>query len=223
MTQPSSVRPPRPGRRIRKYFVSAFVVCTFAAYAFHERSNPAESSLSAVSETRGPAATQVALATTQEVPTAPPPPTPSIFPSAIPTERPASMARATDAPTAPPAEPPTAEPTIAPTVEPTVAPPLSGAIYRDGSYDGMVADAWYGNLQVRAVIKGGKIADVQFLDYPQDRRTSRRINSIAGPMLVEEVIQAQTAEVDLISGATLTSQAFVESLRSALDSARVVS
>jgi uncharacterized protein with FMN-binding domain len=69
---------------------------------------------------------------------------------------------------------------------------------------------------VKAVIEGGSIADVEFLDFPQDRRTSRRINSIATPYLVREAIQAQSARVDVISGATFTSEAFIESLRTAL-------
>src|SRR5258708_29955031 len=42
--------------------------------------------------------------------------------------------------------------------------------YRDGQYTGNVADAYYGNVQVRATIQGGRLADVQFLTYPSDRR-----------------------------------------------------
>lgn len=90
---------------------------------------------------------------------------------------------------------------------------------RDGQYTGNLADAYYGNVQVRASIQGGKITGVQFLTYPSDRRTSQRINSYAVPMLQTEAVQVQSAQVDLISGATLTSQAFAESLQSALDQA----
>jgi uncharacterized protein with FMN-binding domain len=96
----------------------------------------------------------------------------------------------------------------------------AGGQYKDGQYTGAVADAFYGNLQVKAVVQGGKLSDVQFLDYPHDRRTSQEINSQAMPWLKDEAIQAQSAQVDLISGATLTSEAFVQSLQSALNQAR---
>lgn len=89
-------------------------------------------------------------------------------------------------------------------------------LYRDGAYVGDVADAYYGNVQIKAIIRNGKISDVRFLDYPQDRRTSMQISNFAMPRLTREAIQAQSAEVDVISGATQTSRAFNESLASAL-------
>lgn len=96
--------------------------------------------------------------------------------------------------------------------------PTSG--YKDGEYTGITADAYYGNVQVKAVIQGGRVTDVQFLDYPRDRRTSVLINSQTMPYLKTEAIRAQNAQVNIISGATLTSQAFIQSLHSALDKAR---
>lgn len=105
----------------------------------------------------------------------------------------------------------------------TITPPASiskAATLKDGSYDGMVADAVYGDIQVQAIIRGGKISDIQFLQYPNDRRTSIVINQDALPLLTQEAIQAQTAHVDAISGATDTSLAFVESLSSALAKAQ---
>lgn len=92
--------------------------------------------------------------------------------------------------------------------------------YKDGQYTGDLADAYYGNVQVKAIIQNGKIADVQFLDYPSDRRTSVRINTEAMPYLKTEAIQAQNAQVDVVSGATQTSRAFIESLQSALQKAK---
>lgn len=91
---------------------------------------------------------------------------------------------------------------------------------KDGTYTGPEVDAYYGLVKVEATITAGKIADVKFLDYPHDRRTSVRINSFAVPNLQQEAIQVQTANVDIISGATLTSQAFKVSLQAALDSAK---
>lgn len=92
--------------------------------------------------------------------------------------------------------------------------------YKDGQYTGPVTDAYYGYVQVKAVIQNGKLADVQFLQYPNDRQTSREINSQAMPYLRYEAIQAQNAQVDIISGATDTSQAFRESLAIALTQAK---
>lgn len=75
-------------------------------------------------------------------------------------------------------------------------------------------------MQVKATIQNGKIAAVQFLQYPSDRRTSQRINLQVMPYLQTEAIKAQNANVDVISGATLTSQAFIRSLQSALNTAK---
>lgn len=97
--------------------------------------------------------------------------------------------------------------------------PMMGA-YRDGQYLGTIADAYYGNVQVSVAIQNGKITDVKFLDYPQDRSTSREINGQAMPFLITEAIQAQSANVNVISGATETSRAFKESLASALNKAK---
>ncbi|HUY85037.1 MAG TPA: FMN-binding protein [Candidatus Dormibacteraeota bacterium] len=91
--------------------------------------------------------------------------------------------------------------------------------YKDGKYTGSTADAYYGYIQVLAVISGGKLTDVQFLQYPNDNPNSSYINSQAMPYLKQEALQAQNANVNVISGATLTSQAFVESLSSALNHA----
>lgn len=94
------------------------------------------------------------------------------------------------------------------------------ATYKDGSYTGKSTDALYGFVQVRATITGGKLADIAILDYPQDRDTSIAINTSALPVLKQEAIQNQTAQVDGISGATDTSKAFTESLQDALMQAK---
>jgi uncharacterized protein with FMN-binding domain len=91
--------------------------------------------------------------------------------------------------------------------------------YRDGVYVGDVFDAYYGPLQVQANISGGHIVLVKALQYPADRRTSQRINNQALPALQSEVIAAQNTQVDIVSGATLTSEAYIRSLDSALGQA----
>ncbi len=104
--------------------------------------------------------------------------------------------------------------------EPPNATAAPGSLYKDGSYTGSVADAQWGVVQVEAVIKQGKITDVQFLQYPNDRNRSININSVADPQLVSEAIQAQSANVDIVTGATDSSDAFIQSLSDALSQAQ---
>lgn len=92
--------------------------------------------------------------------------------------------------------------------------------YKDGSFTGKSSDAIYGYVQVRATVSGGKLTAVDFLDYPQDRRNSVEINDYAIPRLKQQAIQAQSARVDGVSGATDTSQAFMASLEDALSQAK---
>jgi uncharacterized protein with FMN-binding domain len=92
--------------------------------------------------------------------------------------------------------------------------------YKDGSYTGSTDDAQWGYIQVKAVIHGGKITDVQFLQYPNERLRSVVINQYADPVLTQEAIQAQSAQVDVVSGATDSSIAFIQSLSDALAQAK---
>ncbi len=92
--------------------------------------------------------------------------------------------------------------------------------YKNGTYTGSVADAYYGSVQVQVTITNGSITAVTFLQYPNDRSTSVYINSQAMPYLQQETIAAQSAQVDIVSGATYTSQAFQQSLASALAKAQ---
>jgi uncharacterized protein with FMN-binding domain len=92
--------------------------------------------------------------------------------------------------------------------------------FNDGTFVGPAADAYYGIIQIGAVIQGGRVVDIKVVQYPSDRRTSVRINRIALPMLRDEAVSAQSGDVDIISGATLTSRAFIRSLGGALRQAR---
>lgn len=123
--------------------------------------------------------------------------------------------RSTTAPTASPAG--SASATSSTTPSPSATP---AAQFRDGSYAGTVADAQWGYVQVKAVVQGGKLTDVQWLQYPNDRSRSVEINSIADPELTSEAIQAQSAQVDIITGATDSSEAFIQSLSDALSQAQ---
>lgn len=94
------------------------------------------------------------------------------------------------------------------------------SMYKDGTYTGSAADAYYGYIQVQAVISGGKITDVKFLQYPNDQENSIYINQQAMPYLKQEAIQAQSGNVNIITGATDSSQAFIQSMNDALNQAQ---
>jgi uncharacterized protein with FMN-binding domain len=95
-----------------------------------------------------------------------------------------------------------------------------GSLYKDGTYTGSVADAQWGYVQVKAVITDGKITDVSFLQYPNERDRSVYINGYADPQLTSEAIQAQNSTVDIVTGATDSSEAFMQSLSDALSQAQ---
>ncbi len=95
----------------------------------------------------------------------------------------------------------------------------SSGQYRNGTYTGPSVNVYYGNVQVAAVITGGKLADVKILQYPNDRSTSIQIADYALPQLTQEAISAQSAQVNGVSGASATSQGFVQSLGAALSKA----
>ncbi len=102
----------------------------------------------------------------------------------------------------------------------TPTPTPRASQYKDGTFTGTVADAFYGNVQIQVVVTGGKIAQVNFLQYPNDQRTSEFINQQAMPILQSEAIAAQSEKVSGVSGASATSQAFEQSLANALKQAR---
>lgn len=91
--------------------------------------------------------------------------------------------------------------------------------YKDGTYTGSVANAYYGNVQVSATISGGKITAINFLQYPDENPNSIYVNTSAIPYLKQEAIKAQSSKVNIVSGATFTSQAFIQSLSNALSQA----
>ena len=84
---------------------------------------------------------------------------------------------------------------------------------------GDVVATQYGDVQVRITVRGGKVADVTALALPGAEPRSSQINATAGPLLRDQVLRAQSADVDGISGATITSGAYERSARSALSRA----
>ncbi|HVM56305.1 MAG TPA: FMN-binding protein [Gaiellaceae bacterium] len=83
---------------------------------------------------------------------------------------------------------------------------------------GPSVDMQWGPIQVTVKIKGKAIVDVS-ATYPTERPRSQFINEQAIPMLRQEVLQLQSAQIDLIGGATMTSEAYAQSLQAALDKA----
>ena len=77
----------------------------------------------------------------------------------------------------------------------------------------------FGDVQVEVTFSGGKITDVKALQLPYDRRRSAEISQAVEPYLRSEALQAQSAQIDLISGATYTSDSYAQSLQSAIDKA----
>lgn len=100
--------------------------------------------------------------------------------------------------------------------------PTATSGWKDGTYTGTSIDFAYGKMQVAAVISGGKLTDVKFLNYPQNPRESLQRSNRAIPILKSEAINSQSANVNLnsVSGATDDVAAFNKSLASALTQAK---
>jgi uncharacterized protein with FMN-binding domain len=95
-------------------------------------------------------------------------------------------------------------------------PPTPATSNVSGVFTGPTVEMEYGPVQVAINVRGGKITDVKAMQYPVDRPRSQFINSQAIPLLRNEVLQAQSANVNVISGATFTSEAFASSLQAAI-------
>lgn len=91
--------------------------------------------------------------------------------------------------------------------------------YKDGVYKGSSSYVYFGNVQVAVTIAKGRISNVKFLQFPNTHATSVYINQQAMPYLKQEAIKAQTSKVQIISGATFTSEGFIQSLQNALKKA----
>lgn len=96
------------------------------------------------------------------------------------------------------------------------SPPASAAPAPSGTFLGKPVDVGYGIVQVRITLAGGRIADVQAVQLPSGGRSSE-IASYAAPRLRREVLAAQSANIDTVSGASFTSEGYARSVQSALD------
>ncbi|WP_441249861.1 FMN-binding protein [Kitasatospora sp. McL0602] len=85
------------------------------------------------------------------------------------------------------------------------------------SITGTAADTRYGAVQVRVTLAGKKISRIDVLQYPTESHRDQEINTYALPQLNQEAMDAQSAQIDVVSGATYTSDGYTRSLQSALD------
>ena len=101
----------------------------------------------------------------------------------------------------------------------TTSPPPSATprAYHSGTVTGLVAHTDYGGVQVRVTVSHGRIVKVTALQLPHGNQMDVQLSKPAARMLEREVISAQGAQVDMVSGATYTSQGYLLSLQSALD------
>jgi uncharacterized protein with FMN-binding domain len=83
-----------------------------------------------------------------------------------------------------------------------------------------MVDTQYGPVQVQITLVGNRIANVNAIQLPSDRSRSIEISQYAAPILRQEALTAQSAQIDVVSGASYTSQGYADSLQSALDQAR---
>jgi uncharacterized protein with FMN-binding domain len=89
----------------------------------------------------------------------------------------------------------------------------------DGTYTGQTAATRFGDVQVQVTVSGGRITDVAALHLTDHDGHSAAISNRAAPVLRQEVLRAQSAHVQMVSGATYTSEGYLTSLQSALDQA----
>ncbi|MET7824189.1 FMN-binding protein [Streptomyces sp. NPDC005386] len=89
-----------------------------------------------------------------------------------------------------------------------------------GTFTGDPVDTQYGTVQVAVTLAKGKLTAVKVLQAPDQNGRDQQIASSSLPRLTQEAIGAQSAHIDAVSGASYTSQGYIQSLQSALDQAR---
>ena len=103
----------------------------------------------------------------------------------------------------------------------TTSTATSGATHRAGAstVTGDTVPTQWGPVQVAITVKGHRITDVAVPVYPTGNSNDAQINGFALPQLIQETLHQQSAQIDMVSGATFTSTGYIHSLQSALDRA----
>ncbi|MCW2751121.1 MAG: hypothetical protein JWR83_2231 [Aeromicrobium sp.] len=117
-------------------------------------------------------------------------------------------------------------PSSAPTTSPSASPspsPSSGSTKASSpsTVTGPSVDTQWGPVQVAITVAAGKITAVSVPVYPSGNGRDAQINSYALPILIDETIKAQTAGIDMVSGATVSSRGYLQSLQGAIDQANL--
>lgn len=107
------------------------------------------------------------------------------------------------------------------TQAPAVKPSPTAAAPTTRTINGAAFDTRYGPVQVQIKVTGRRIVSADAIAYPMDTRRDEEINSYAIPQLDQETLQAQSAQIDTVSGATYTSEGYQQSLQSAIDAAHL--
>ena len=97
----------------------------------------------------------------------------------------------------------------------------SGTSPAAATYTGAAVTTRFGDVQVRISVENGKITDSQVTQVPWNDHKDQEINSYAVPILNQEAVDQQSADIDMVSGATYTSQGYIGSLQSAIDQANL--
>jgi uncharacterized protein with FMN-binding domain len=111
-------------------------------------------------------------------------------------------------------------PTPTASAAPSASTPSSSG-QGSGTYTGAVAQTRWGPVQVQLTVADRKVTAVEVVEYPTENRHDQEINAVAIPELVQETLAAQSAGIDMVSGATVTSEGYLQSLQSALDQAGI--
>jgi uncharacterized protein with FMN-binding domain len=183
-------------RRITLWFMST-VTALVLLFSYHTSTN---------SEAAGKTTVLTPKATTT-APTAQSSPSPSTIPDSVTTPEGGSNSNEST----PSASTPSSS-------APATTSTASGTL-KDGTYTGTSADTRWGPVQVQIVVSGGKITSNDAVVYPTENGRDVEINNVAIPALNQEAVTAQSAAIDMISGATYTSDGYITSLQSALDQA----
>lgn len=101
----------------------------------------------------------------------------------------------------------------------TAAAPAGAPSSGSGKVTGPAVDTRWGPVQVEVTLDNGRITAVTVPRYPDGNRRDQQINDRALPILVQETLAAQSADIDTVSGATVTSEGYLRSLQAALDQA----
>lgn len=97
----------------------------------------------------------------------------------------------------------------------------SGTTGASTTYTGDSVDTRWGPVQVRITVVDGKITASEAIVYPSGNHEDEQINSFALPVLNQEAVAQQSANIDMVSGATVTSEGYLSSLQSAIDQAHL--